>query len=154
MKIRAQVVAVEGRRALVRPVSEGCGRCREPGGCGGVSIAGMFTTVPEEVWASLSARVQVGDVVEISLADEAAALAALAWGLPVLTCLAGAGIGMLIAPGVTQEFYTMLGAVLGLMGGVWLTWLGPLSSRKSDEPFRIERRIESHEVCSKQKSPS
>ena len=40
--VRAVVTAVDGKVAEVEVESAGCGRCREPGGCGGQNLSRAF----------------------------------------------------------------------------------------------------------------
>lgn len=89
IEIAAVVTAVENGYLEVESASTGCGRCHEPGGCGGVSLGSMLCAKPRRlrVRNDLPGPVQVGDQVDVGVADGILGQAAL-----VTYC--GEGIGM------------------------------------------------------------
>lgn len=112
------IVAIDGEFAIVRMDEGGCGRCHEPGGCGGsANIGRMFCGTTRDYRALNPGRVPVGASVRISIADGAVRRSAtVAYGIPLLALFAGALAGASFAgdPG------SMLGAGGGLLVGWWL----------------------------------
>jgi sigma-E factor negative regulatory protein RseC len=95
----------------------GCGRCDEPGGCGGARIAHAFGK-PNEVFRIDQAQgFEVGQSVRL-VADERAALYAglASYGLPTLGAIAGVALGTAVA--------ASSGAIVGLVAGLGLSVLG------------------------------
>jgi len=94
------VERLDGERAWVRltDIQGGCGRCHEPGGCGGARIAHAFGR-PDEVFdVPVRDSVSVGQRV-VLVVDDGAALKAAATGyvLPTFLILALVGLGTWIA---------------------------------------------------------
>jgi len=87
---------VQGDVARVRltEVQGGCGRCHEPGGCGGARIAHAFGQPNSVFHIPFDEPLKVGQAV-VLMADEKAALgAALAtYALPTMLVLLGVAIG-------------------------------------------------------------
>lgn len=112
---KGTVVGVEGNTVLVKLHSGGCGRCHEPGGCGGQSLTQMMSSekryrVPNTIAA------QVGDPVLILIDSTLVRRAAWqAYGLPLLLCISGALLGQWLA----GDLAALIGAGLGLFGA-WL----------------------------------
>ena len=141
MRVAGVVQRVEAGLAWVEVESAGgCGRCHEPGGCGGVNIvrpldgkAKVFR-LPNDVGAAPGDR--VGVVIEDGLALKAAMLA---YGLPVLSVLAGAAMGTALSVPGRED----LGAVLGVLCGAGLAYLfgrGRWQGRVS--PVRLVREFD------------
>mgnify|MGYP003431489020 CR=1 FL=1 len=79
MRVNGVVLRVEGRFAWVDvTVSQGCGRCNEPGGCGGVNIARPFGASSQAVRVSNEIGVQPGEQVGVLIDDGVPLRAALA----------------------------------------------------------------------------
>lgn len=99
MRVNGVVLRVEGRFAWVDvTVSQGCGRCNEPGGCGGVNIARPFGASSQAVRVSNEIGVQPGEQVGVLIDDGVPLRAALvAYAFPVLGLLAGAALGAAVA---------------------------------------------------------
>jgi sigma-E factor negative regulatory protein RseC len=98
------VVSLDGGRALVRIAREGCGRCHEPGGCGGKNPARTF-------WVVNARGAQPGEEVKVVIPDRALLRGALAgYGFPLMTLFLGAGLGSALA----GETGSMIGAACGL----------------------------------------
>lgn len=112
---KGKVVALDGQHVLVKLAPQGCGRCHEPGGCGGQSLTQMLSS--EKVYRvrnTIGAR--EGDTVVLLLDSELIRQAAwLAYGLPLVLCLAGAILGQLLA----GDLMAFGGALLGLLLGWW-----------------------------------
>lgn len=110
-EVRGTVTALDGDRALVRITEEGCGRCHEPGGCGGGNLAQAFCLSPK-IYRVLNPRgAKVGEVVVIVIRDQTLSRSAIAgYGLPLLGLFLGAALGLAFA----GEVGSMIGAVCGL----------------------------------------
>jgi len=95
----------------------GCGRCHEPGGCGGMGIAHAFGKPNDRFRITDVHGYSVGEHVQL-VADERAALYAglTSYGLPTLGALLGAGLGTRI----DDEVGALVGLVAGLVGAVFL----------------------------------
>ncbi len=113
IEARAVVVRAARQTAWVRVDDRpsGCGRCNEPGGCGGARISYAFGR-PNEVFEVHNAELfEAGDRVVLTIQDGAALRAAFAtYGAPTLGAILGAALGTWLA-GDT-------GAAIGLVGGV------------------------------------
>ncbi|MCB1959588.1 MAG: SoxR reducing system RseC family protein [Rhodocyclaceae bacterium] len=114
IEARAVVVRSDATSVWVKlsdPVA-GCGRCNEPGGCGGARIAHAFGR-PSDIFRIDNTRGFVpGDAVVVSLRDGAALGAALtSYGIPT----AGALLGVIVATWLGGETSAWLGLVAGLL---------------------------------------
>lgn len=109
---RGTVTRCEGEHAFVRIADEGCGRCHEPGGCGGSSLTRAFCSSRRiyRVWNPGGAN--PGDEVVIAISDRTLLRSAVAgYVLPLLGLFLGAVLGLKCA----GEPGSMLGAALGLI---------------------------------------
>ena len=105
------IASVDGRYALVRMDDTGCGRCHEPGGCGGVNIGKMLCSTPAEFRVANPGGAVVGQNVSVVVPDGAVRNGALlAYGLPLLLMLIGAFLGSVLSGD--------LGAIVGAVCGV------------------------------------
>ena len=110
------VVALDGEQATIRMDETGCGRCRQPGGCGGSEAARLFCHTPRTFNVPNPDHRRVGERVQIVLADGSLGRGALhAYVQPLLALLGGALAGSAIA----GEVGAMGGAIAGLLLG-WL----------------------------------
>ena len=113
----ALVTAVKDGVATVkvdRP-SPGCGRCHEPGGCGGglTTLGGQGQTVELQVFNALNSM--PGDRVNIALPRPNLLKAALpAYGGAALLMIAGAAAGSAL---YGTDLVSIVGALLGLASG-------------------------------------
>lgn len=114
----ALVVALHGNDALVRVESQGgCGRCHEPGGCGGQSLSQMFCAKPREYALPNTVMAQVGERVVLGVPEGVLnRTAMLAYVVPVLAVLLGALVGRSWGG---SDGAAVIGAALGLGSG-WL----------------------------------
>ena len=138
MRVSGVVQKVEDGFAWVEVTpAGGCGRCHEPGGCGGVSITRALETsrktyrLPND--AGCVAGEQVGVVIEDGVALRAALLT---YGLPVVGVIAGAALGTTLGAPARGDLGGLLGAVLGLTAG-FLAGRGGWGARTS--PVRLVR---------------
>lgn len=130
-------------------VGGGCGRCNEPGGCGGVNIARSFGGVARSVRVTNHIQALPGEAVAVVVDDGVPLRAALqVYGWPVLGILAGAAAGTLLASEGQGDWLAALG---GLAGGVSLFLIGRARSGVQDTPqLRLERADSaSGEGCSR-----
>lgn len=116
----ATVVALQGDEAVVRTEKQGgCGRCHEPGGCGGQSLSQMFCAKPREYALLNTIAAEVGDKVVLGVPDGVLnRTALLAYVLPVVGVLLGAIGGRALAG---SDSAAVVGAAVGLLLGWW--WL-------------------------------
>jgi len=117
---RGIVTALDGDYAIVKTEDNGCGRCHESGGCGGVRVSQMLCSAPR-VWRVLNPRgAVVGESVRVAVAD--GAVGASAWLIyvqPLLLLLSGAGLGAAFA----GDLGSIGGGVAGLFAGWrWVAW--------------------------------
>ncbi|MBV2235253.1 MAG: SoxR reducing system RseC family protein [Sterolibacterium sp.] len=137
MENRGTVTCVEGAYALVevRPVSAGCGRCHETGGCGG----GLLTEALRPKGMTRyrlknTIGAQVGDEVVLRVAEGAVLrVALLAYLLPVICLIVGAAIATAI---YAEDHMALAGAVSGLLLGLLVLRL--LQSRLAHGSARID----------------
>ena len=115
-EVGAVVSAVDGQHAWVEIDQAGCGRCHEPGGCGGQKITQVFCSGPKRYRVPNHSQLQPGDRVRLGIPQMVLRRSAtLAYVLPVLALLLGAGIGMEVAAD--------LGAIAGAAIGLLAAWL-------------------------------
>ena len=88
------VTAVDGEHANVHIDDSGCGRCHEPGGCGGQNLGTLLCPAPSTFRVLNPEHCGVGRRVRVRIGDGAVGRSALhAYALPVLALLAGAMAG-------------------------------------------------------------
>lgn len=146
MEAEAIVREVAGLDAVVEMSNRtgGCGRCHEPGGCGGGSgLFGQFFGSRRRVFrVANSIDAQVGDRVLVLLSEGEVFRTALAvYFLPVLLLVVGAFAGMAIntSPGDGAAFLGgFVGFAVGVAGAFWfqtrardLGQLKPVLARRS-----------------------
>lgn len=111
------VTAVDDEGATIRVDESGCGRCREPGGCGGHNLAQLLCRAPRTFRVPNPDRCAVGERVRVGVAEGSVASSALhAYAFPLLALLAGALGGSVLAGEV--------GAIGGSLAGLFVGWLG------------------------------
>lgn len=107
---RAQVVRLIGKRAVIQAIDQGCGRCHEPGGCGGYRA---LSSGQREFPVDNRLGAAVGDIVEISVAEGTVArLAGRFYLLPLVGVIAGAVLG---GDGVRAIVGAIVGGLLGYL---------------------------------------
>lgn len=102
-------------------VAQGCGRCNEPGGCGGVNLARPMAPISRSVRVINDIEAHPGESVGVVIDDRVPLQAALyAYGWPVLGVIAGATCGAVAAPGGNADLMAALGALVGgLVAAAW-----------------------------------
>lgn len=104
-------------------VQSGCGRCNEPGGCGGVSLAQPLCSKPKSVVVADPIGLAVGDLVRVAIPDHQLTQGITrTYVVPLALLFAGSILGATLLPGilpltwqVTQDVGAMLGAGVGLI---------------------------------------
>lgn len=134
---RAVVRSVNGNEAVIEVEASGCGRCDEPGGCGGGRAklcSGRTYRVLNPVGAV------AGDRVSVAIADGIIGVTATrAYVVPLLFLFLGALLGRNLADPSLGEITVIGGAVIGLLAGwVWLKLIQP-STKSVARPAIIAR---------------
>ena len=108
---------IDGSRVEVEVVQEGCGRCNEPGGCGGQSLA-RATCHGRRYWIASDSAFHVGQRVMVAIdAESVRSAAGRAYVIPMLLLLLGAYLGAQFGSGAS-----VAGGIIGLSAGwYWLT---------------------------------
>lgn len=110
--IKGVIRSLEGTQAVVEVEHGGCGRCHEPGGCGGQQLTQMFCSGPKTYLVENTCGAAVGERVTIAIAAGTVARTAnLAYGTPLLGAIAGA----LAGTAVGGDLGGMIGAATGLV---------------------------------------
>ena len=141
-EIDALVVAVVAEVALVKtgPRAAGCGRCNEPGGCGGGLLNLNEGAAVRHYRIANSIGAKAGDRVLICAPDGSVLRVALiSYGIPLLLALLGAALGTWLDG---RDIFALCGAMVGialavglLRSGLLRQWEPNLSLRfKSDDP--------------------
>lgn len=104
-------------------VNGGCGRCNEPGGCGGVSLAQPLCSKPKSMVVSDPIGLRVGDKVRVSIPDQLLSRGVTrTYVVPLALFFMGSFFGAALLPdllpapwGVSRDVGAMLGAGTGLI---------------------------------------
>lgn len=133
MQSEGVVTRIEGARAYVKVIrTGGCGRCHEVGGCGGVS---QNESRNQEFLVANAFGASAGQRVRLEIPDGATLKAALlAYGLPLLALVFGAGAAFFV-------WQTDLAAALGAAGGLLFAVLGVYGLRGTGFLQRAQPRI-------------
>ncbi|WP_291992745.1 SoxR reducing system RseC family protein [Candidatus Accumulibacter sp. ACC003] len=111
------VAALDGEYALIRMDEGGCGRCREPGGCGGNHVASLLCPTARTFRVFNAEQRLVGERVRVCVAEGSVRRGALhAYAFPLLALLLGALAG--------SAFAGEAGAIAGAIAGLLLGWWG------------------------------
>ncbi len=131
-EIRAVVRSFDGDFALVEVEQGGCGRCHEPGGCGGQQLTKAFCGSPKRYRVKNLPGIQIGEQVTIGIPQGAVRFSAnLVYVLPVVAIFIGALLGMRYAgdPGA------MAGGLIGLIAA-WLIIRTKARSKTGNPEFQ------------------
>lgn len=134
MEEQAVVLRVEHDQTYLEIVRRSpCGLCGQTRGCG-VSIWGKLFGHRTEFRAANPIDAKTGDSVVVGIEEQALLRSALvAYGVPLLTVIAGALLGTWLVP--AQDLAAVLGAAAGLVSG--LAWLRIKSAqRRHDGRFQ------------------
>ncbi len=126
-------------------VNSGCGRCNEPGGCGGVSLAQPVCAKPQATVLTDTIGLAVGDTVRVTIPDEMLSrVVTRTYVIPLALFFVGSLLGAAVLPDllpmqwqVTQDVGAMIGAGLGLIAA----W-GQLHRAQSRKPMAAPRILE------------
>lgn len=125
---KGTITALDGAYAFVRMDDAGCGRCHEPGGCGGVNIGKMLCTTPQVYRVLNPDRSAIGQRVDVAIPDGAVRKGALlAYGVPLIMLLAGACVGF----GMAGDLGAVVGAGLGLATSFFILRIAQIKSSAS-----------------------
>ena len=133
----AKVCAVEGGMAEIELSSFGCGRCSEPGGCGGQSVSRALCGSAKRFWVINSVRAVPGDHVRVGIeSSDVRQVATSAYVIPLMYLLGGS---LLAAP------FGSLSSIFGGVVGLALAWYRLISCKKSvfRQPQLTERIADS-----------
>ncbi|MGB0128232.1 MAG: SoxR reducing system RseC family protein [Rhodocyclaceae bacterium] len=135
METEAVVTRIEGTDVMVELAnrSAGCGRCHEPGGCGGGSnlFGQLFGTRTSVFRVRNSIGAQVGERVLVRLGEREILRTALAaYFLPIVLLVAGAFGGMVLAE-TPNDSAAFTGGIVGFAAGVLAVTIYQSRARKS-----------------------
>lgn len=121
IEVAGEVIAVDGRRALVRTQvrSGGCGRCGEPGGCGGAGSGADGGPRSADFWLENDIDATIGERVLVCVTEDASLSAAfLGYLIPVLGIVLGAGFAVFASGSEASDGHALIGALGGLVLGM------------------------------------
>ena len=138
------VERIDGDTVWVRVTEQqgGCGRCHEPGGCGGAKIAHALGRPNDVFRVHATEPLCAGQSVTLLADDRAAMLAGLtSYGVPTLGAMSGAALGTLMA----DETGAIAGLMIGLVGAMLMvrTLAGKQGWRE-----RLSVTVRAAETCS------
>jgi sigma-E factor negative regulatory protein RseC len=142
MRVNGVVQRVEEGYAWVDvSITQGCGRCQEPGGCGGVNLAKPFGSASRSVRVHNDIDARPGEPVAVLVEDGLPLRGAmLVYGFPVLGLMAGAALGTAAASaGSSADLSAMVGAVAGFLVATLLGRGRTGGAKGSDLPLRLEK---------------
>jgi sigma-E factor negative regulatory protein RseC len=133
LETRAIVIKLEGDEAVVESLhGGGCGSCSAGNGCGKMSE--MFCVKPRQFRVRNGIGAQVGEEVEVAVADGALLRSALIlYAMPMALLFAGALSGAGFADG--SDAGAAMGAVAGLLAGFALARVISRRQRKRPESY-------------------
>ncbi|MGO8755468.1 MAG: SoxR reducing system RseC family protein [Gallionellaceae bacterium] len=160
LETHAIVVKLDGTEAIVESTeSGGCGQCSNINGCGNGELSKMFCAGPREFRVPNGIGAQVGDEVEVSVADGALLRSAfIAYIFPLLLMFAGGSLGTILAGAHTQDKYAAIGALAGLLAGfVLIRWftlrqrisilsLSPVIASCRSKPVNTDFKVTSRQI--------
>lgn len=108
-------------------VNGGCGRCNEPGGCGGVNLAQPLCSKPKSIVVSDPIGLSVGDKVRVAIPDQLLSRGVTrTYVIPLVLFFAGTLLGAAVLPDllpiqwqVSRDIGAMVGAGVGLIAAWW-----------------------------------
>lgn len=149
-RVAGVVTQVDGRFAWVElAVAQGCGRCHEPGGCGGVDIARPFGGGRKHLKVENLIDLRPGERVAVCV-EEGLPLRAALWmyGVPVLGVILGAVLGRMLASPGGEDVLAGLGALAGLIAAVGLGRMQRQMLGSGSSALKLERQsADAGEAC-------
>lgn len=138
-EVEAVVSRLEGDNVMVVDVTpeRGCGRCDEPGGCGGGLAVAKPCVRTYRFQNDIGAA--VGDAVLLGL-PEGAVLGAAAWAylMPGILAIVGALLAIQIAAG---DISAIVGAVVGLLLGILALRLMSARGLSRNKVFSVRLKV-------------
>jgi sigma-E factor negative regulatory protein RseC len=134
LETRAVVVQIMGEDAMVEAKQGGgCGHCSSANGCNGGKLSQLFCSSPRRFKVKNPTRAQVGDEVELRLADGVLLRSSvILYLLPLSLMLSSSILGAHLSPDlVSRDGYAVTGALLGLVFGFVLARILTARSRMS-----------------------
>jgi sigma-E factor negative regulatory protein RseC len=114
-EMKGTVTTLDGDHAWVRIPEEGCGRCQEPGGCGGGHLARAFCAPSRVYRVRNPSGARLGEEVTVMVRDRTLFRGAVAgYVLPLLGLFLGAALG--------REFAGETGSMAGAAAGLATAW--------------------------------
>lgn len=131
IETRAIVIRLEGKEALVESAQGGgCGKCDSENGCGSGKLSQLFCSEPRRFRVLNEGNAQIGDWVQVSLAEGVLLQSALLmYMLPLASLVCGAAIGGHWLDEKGSEVFSAIGGLAGLLLGFAMT--KALSSRRN-----------------------
>lgn len=124
---RAIVRKVDGDIALVEATQSGCGRCEEPGGCGGLHAGKILCASPRLFQASNRIGALPGSIVQVAVHEGSVRRAAnIAYVVPLLLAVGLGGVGNWLLADSLGQWGGVLGAAIGLL--IAWRWMAARSS--------------------------
>lgn len=120
LETRAIIIHIRGNEALVEAKGGGgCGNCDSENGCGSGKLSKLFCSKPRQFIVKNEANAEVGDEVQITLADGVLLRSSmLMYVVPLSLLLSGGMLGAHWASTTAQrDGYSALGALIGLVIG-------------------------------------
>jgi len=141
------MIAPDGR-ALARlefEVNGGCGRCAEPGGCGGVSLAQPLCAKPKTMVLPDSLGLAVGQKVRVAIPDHLLARGVTrTYVVSLALFFTGSFLGASLLPDLVPQQWQIthdLGAMIGAGVGLIAAW-AQLKWSQHQSPMAVPRILE------------
>lgn len=144
LESEAIIVSIKNGTTFVEPhISEGCGqsKCTQQG-CGTVVLTQLFSQKPKTLEVSNPIDAGIGERVMVGLQEKAFLKTTLAvYFLPLGALLLGAALGMFSAStSETRDLYAGIGALIGLIGSVFLLKdIAPIFFPRAMQPIILRR---------------
>ncbi|MCL1826375.1 MAG: SoxR reducing system RseC family protein [Betaproteobacteria bacterium] len=142
IETRAVVVRAGEGKVWVRLLEQtsGCGRCNEPGGCHAPRLAEMFRGSERTFAVDDPFGLRVDERVRLVVDDGVPLRAALAsYGLGTVLVLAGAALGVWLAPVERVDLAAATGLVIGIAATVIILFIRARRHDASARRLRVER---------------
>lgn len=143
MRVEGTVRSVDVDHALVDVgIARGCGRCHEPGGCGGVNIASPMMAATRSLRIRNTIGARPGETVDVVIEEGLPLNAALrVYGLPLAGILLGAALGVAVTSSGNGDLLAALGALSGGVCGALVGRRMKGLPGRGTPPLRLERAV-------------
>lgn len=149
-RIASVMQSLQGPEGLVLvrlefDVQSGCGRCNEPGGCGGVSLAQPLCSKPKSIVVADPIGLAVGEQVRVEIPDAQLSRGVTrTYVIPLLLFFVGSLVGATLLPDLLPRTWQVshdVGAMIGSGIGLIAAWAQlQVSQRRS--PMASPRILE------------